>query len=109
MVVPVRPVQFVGPAVLVAGLLTLALAVSRGEASVYLLLVIPAVVGTGPLAFLGLLLVFVGLPPPPLLWPRAGAGPSRPGQGPRGRGAPGDSRAAPMGRRHFPRSSAARL
>lgn len=63
-----RPVQFVGPAVLVAGLATLALAVSRGEASVYLLLVIPAVVGTGPLAFLGILLVFVGLFLTSFLW-----------------------------------------
>jgi len=68
MVVPVRPARFVGPAVLVAGLSTLALAVSRGEASVYLLLVIPAVVGTGPLAFLGILLVFVGLFLTSYLW-----------------------------------------
>jgi uncharacterized protein (TIGR00304 family) len=72
----VRPVQFLGPAVLVAGLLTLALAVSRGEASVYLIVIIPVVVGTGTLALLGILLVFVGFfltfllgftaPPPPM-------------------------------------------
>ena len=79
MVVPVRPVQFVGPAVLVAGLLTLALAVSRGEASVYLLLVIPAVVGTGPLAFLGILLVFVGLFLTSFLWSARLPIPSGPG------------------------------
>lgn len=55
-----RPIPFVGPAVLLTGLLTLALAVSRGEAELFLILVIPAVVGTGPLAFLGILLVFAG-------------------------------------------------
>jgi uncharacterized protein (TIGR00304 family) len=56
----VRPLQFLGPAVLLLGLLTLAVAVSRGEASLYLIVVIPAVVATGPLAFLGILLVFGG-------------------------------------------------
>jgi uncharacterized protein (TIGR00304 family) len=56
----VRLLQVLGPTVLVLGLLTLALAVSRGEATFYLIVFIPAVVGTGPLAFLGILLVFVG-------------------------------------------------
>lgn len=55
-----RLIQLAGPAVLIVGLGTLALAVVRGEASLYLIVVIPAVVGTGPLAFLGILLVFVG-------------------------------------------------
>ncbi|MGI0150102.1 MAG: TIGR00304 family membrane protein [Thermoplasmata archaeon] len=55
-----RAVQLVGPAVLLAGLATLALAVARGEASLFLIVVIPAVVGTGPIAFLGILLVFAG-------------------------------------------------
>ncbi|HYY47345.1 MAG TPA: DUF131 domain-containing protein [Thermoplasmata archaeon] len=55
-----RPAQLLGPALLVAGLLTLALAISRGEATVYLIVIIPAVVGTGPLALLGILLVFAG-------------------------------------------------
>jgi len=60
MVLLVRVIQLAGPAVLIAGLVTLALAVARGEASLYLIVVIPAVVGTSPLAFLGILLVFVG-------------------------------------------------
>jgi len=56
----VRLARLLGPAILVAGLIALALAVMRGEANVYLILVIPAVVGTGPLAVLGILLVFLG-------------------------------------------------
>jgi len=56
----VRPIRFVGPGILLTGLVVLALAVARGEASVYLIFIIPAVVGTGPLAFLGILLVFLG-------------------------------------------------
>lgn len=60
MVFLVRVIQLAGPAVLIAGLVTLALAVARGEASLYLIVVIPAVVGTGPLAFLGILFVFAG-------------------------------------------------
>lgn len=55
-----RPIRFVGPGILLTGLVALALAVARGEASVYLILIVPAVVGTGPLAFLGILLVFLG-------------------------------------------------
>src|SRR5438445_13536780 len=47
----------------------MALAVSRGEANVYLVLVIPVIVGTGPLAFLGGFLVFAGFLLPFLLWP----------------------------------------
>ena len=68
MVVPVRPVQFLGPAVLLAGVLALGLAVAQSDARVYLILVIPAVVGTGPLAFLGILLVFVGFFLTSFLW-----------------------------------------
>lgn len=55
-----RPLSFVGPATLVAGLAALALAVTRGEADLYLVLIIPVIVGTGPLALLGILLVFAG-------------------------------------------------
>ena len=55
-----RLLPFLGPAILIAGLLTLGLAVARGEASVYLILVIPVVVGTGLIALLGILLVFLG-------------------------------------------------
>jgi uncharacterized membrane protein len=64
----VRPLRFLGPAVLLLGLLTLAVSVSRGEANLYLIVIIPAVVGTGPLAFLGILLVFVGFFLTFLLW-----------------------------------------
>lgn len=55
-----RPIQFVGPAVLLTGLVALGWAIARGEASAYLIFIVPAVVGTGPLAFLGILLVFLG-------------------------------------------------
>ena len=55
-----RPIRFLGPGILLTGLVALASAVARGEASVYLIFVVPAVVGTGPLAFLGILLVFLG-------------------------------------------------
>jgi uncharacterized protein (TIGR00304 family) len=68
MVSLVRLVQLAGPAVLIVGLATLALAVARGEASLYLIVVIPAVVGTGPVAFLGILLVFAGFFLTSFLW-----------------------------------------
>lgn len=69
-----RPIQLLGPSVLLAGLLTLAVAVSRGEATLYLIVIIPAVVGSGPLAFLGILLVFAGFFLTFFLW-TAGAPP----------------------------------
>lgn len=72
-----RPAQLAGPAVLLVGLLTLALAVTRGEASLFLIVIIPVVVGTGPLALLGILLVFVGFFLTFFLW-NAG-GPMPPG------------------------------
>ena len=56
----VRLLPLLGPVILIAGLATLGLAVARGEASAYLILVIPVVVGTGPIALLGILLVFLG-------------------------------------------------
>jgi len=69
MVSRVRLIRWLGPASLVAGILTIALAVARGEANVYLVLIIPIIIGTGPLAFLGILLVFVGFLLTFLLWP----------------------------------------
>jgi uncharacterized protein (TIGR00304 family) len=42
------------------GLAILALAVGRSEASMYLIVIVPVVAATGPLGFLGILLVFVG-------------------------------------------------
>ncbi len=64
-----RPFRWLGPAVLGIGVAVLALAVGRGEASVYLVVIVPVVAGTGPLGFLGILLVFVGFFLTFLLWP----------------------------------------
>src|SRR5437899_12528897 len=69
MVTGVRLIRWLGPASIGAGVVTMALAVSRGEANVYLVLVIPVIVGTGPLAFLGVFLVFAGFLLTFLLWP----------------------------------------
>ncbi|MCI4371331.1 MAG: DUF131 domain-containing protein [Thermoplasmata archaeon] len=60
-----------GPAVLLAGLVVLALAVARGEASLYVLVLFPVVVGSGPLGFLGIVLVFAGFALTFLLLPAA--------------------------------------
>jgi len=65
----VRLIRWLGPASFLAGVLTMAFAVSRGEANVYLVLVIPVIVGTGPLALLGVFLVFAGFLLTFLLWP----------------------------------------
>ena len=65
----VRLIRWLGPALLVAGVLTMALAVTQGQANIYLVLVIPVIVGTGPLAFVGILLVFAGFLLTFLLWP----------------------------------------
>src|SRR2546422_10603607 len=65
----VRLLRGTGPASVVAGVLTMALAVAQRQANVYLVLVIPVIVGTGPLAFLGIILVFAGFLLTFLLWP----------------------------------------
>ncbi|TLZ53355.1 MAG: DUF131 domain-containing protein [Methanobacteriota archaeon] len=65
----VRLIRWLGPASFVAGVLTMALAVAQRQANVYLVLVIPVIVGTGPLAFLGIILVFAGFLLTFLLWP----------------------------------------
>ena len=69
MVSRVGLVRWLGPAAFVAGVVTIALAVARGQANVYLVLVIPVIVGTGPLAFLAIALVFAGFLLTFLLWP----------------------------------------
>src|SRR5439155_25912182 len=69
MVSRMRLIRWLGPASLLAGILTIALAVARNEANVYLVLVISIIVGTGPVAFLGILLVFAGFLLTFLLWP----------------------------------------
>ena len=71
-----RPIRFVGPGIVLTGLAALALAVARGEASVYLIFIVPAVVGTGPLAFLGILLVFLGFFLTFFLWTAAAPPPA---------------------------------
>jgi uncharacterized protein (TIGR00304 family) len=59
----------VGPVTLAAGLAALGWAVARGEARLYLVLVVPVIVGTGLLAFLGILLVFLGFALTFFFWP----------------------------------------
>lgn len=58
-----------GPTALVAGLIALGWAVARGDARLYLLFVVPVIVGTGPLAFLGILLIFLGFALTFFFWP----------------------------------------
>ena len=89
-----RPIRFVGPGILLAGLVALAVAVARGEASVYLIFIVPAVVGTGPLAFLGILLVFLGFFLTFFLW-TAGAPP--PTMGPPATDSTGIAEVTPQG------------
>ncbi len=69
MVSRVRLIRWLGPASFFAAVLTIALAVARGEANMYLVVVVPVIVGTGPLAFLGIFLVFAGFLFTFLLWP----------------------------------------
>jgi uncharacterized protein (TIGR00304 family) len=52
-------------------LVALGWAVARGEARLYLVFVVPVIVGTAPLAFLGILLVFLGFTLTFLFWPFA--------------------------------------
>jgi len=65
----VRLAQLLGPILLITGLGILALALTRGEATVYLIVIVPVVTGSGPLALLGILLIFVGFFALALFWP----------------------------------------
>jgi len=69
----VRLTAAVGPGILIAGLVTLVLAASRGEASIYLVVVVPVMTGRSPLAFLAVLLVFIGFFVTFLGWPASAA------------------------------------
>src|SRR2546427_3638450 len=69
MVLEVRLIRWLGPVSVLAGVLMMALAGGRGEASVFLGLIIPVIVGTGPSGFLGVFLVFAGFLLTFLLWP----------------------------------------
>ncbi|HKW43542.1 MAG TPA: DUF131 domain-containing protein [Thermoplasmata archaeon] len=61
--------QLLGPILLIAGLGLLALALTRGEATVYLVVIVPVVTGSGPLALLGILFIFAGFFTLTLFWP----------------------------------------
>jgi uncharacterized protein (TIGR00304 family) len=50
-------------------LIALGWAVARGDARLYLVLVVPVIVGTGLFAFLGILLVFLGFALTFFFWP----------------------------------------
>jgi uncharacterized protein (TIGR00304 family) len=52
--------RFIGPALFLAGLAVLALAIARSEASLFLILVFPVVQATGGLGALGVLLLAAG-------------------------------------------------
>jgi len=60
MVHDVRPIRLLGPVLLALGAASLALGVSRGEASFYLVLIFPVITGTGAWAVLGILLLAAG-------------------------------------------------
>ena len=75
----VRLGRFLGPGFLLAGLVALAVAVARNEASLALVFVVPVVIASGPLAVLGILLIFVGFFLTFLSW---SAGPLPPMPGP---------------------------
>ena len=79
-----RLAQLLGPVFLIAGLGILALALTRGEATVYLIVIVPVVTGSGPLALLGILLVFVGFFTLTLFWPWSLAA-AQPQEGPQPR------------------------
>ena len=64
-----RAIRILGPAILVAGLVALGFAVARGEARLYLVVIIPVIVGAGPLGILGILLAFLGFFLTFFLWP----------------------------------------
>lgn len=64
-----RPRQVLGPILLIAGIGSLAFAVARREATVYLVLIVPVVTGSGPFALLGMLLIFLGFFATFLFWP----------------------------------------
>src|SRR6266545_7584239 len=61
---------------LVAGVLCFGLAVARGEATLFLVLVFPVVSGSGPLMMAGVLLTFLGFFVTFLFWPGHPVGPS---------------------------------
>jgi uncharacterized protein (TIGR00304 family) len=65
----VRLVRLLGPVLLAAGLAALFLAVVRGEATLYFVVFVPVIVASGGLAFLGILLAFLGFFTTFLFWP----------------------------------------
>ena len=57
---PVRPIRLLGPALFVAGIAVVAVAIARGEATLLIVLVFPVVQATGGLGALGVLLLVAG-------------------------------------------------
>ncbi len=65
----VQPIRLLGPATLLAGLVCIGVAVARGEATVFLVLVFPVVTGSGPLILAGILFTFLGFFMTFTFWP----------------------------------------
>ncbi len=65
----VQPIRLLGPAMLVAGLVCIGVAVARGEATAFLVLVFPVVTGNGPLILAGILFTFLGFFATFTFWP----------------------------------------
>lgn len=55
-----RPIRFLGPALFVAGIVVVVIAIARGEANLLIVLVFPVVQATGSLGALGVLLLVAG-------------------------------------------------
>src|SRR5438093_5130038 len=108
MVLEVRLIRWLGPVSVLAGVLTMALAVTRGEASVYLVLIIPIIVGTWPSCLPGGVLGLCGFPPDVLVMAfplRSGAG----GSSHPARFLGGRTAGPSMGRSPFPRAHSGHL
>ncbi len=56
----VRPLRFVGPAILIVGLAVLAFGFLQGEATFSLIVIFPLVTATGPWSVLGIVLMIAG-------------------------------------------------
>ncbi len=71
MVGAVRPAQFAGPALFLAGLAALAVGFLQGEATLSLFVIFPVVTATGAWSFLGIVLMIAGVFVLFLTWPMA--------------------------------------
>lgn len=64
-----RPSQYLGPILFVAGVAVIAYALARGEATLSLLVIFPVLTATGPWAALGIALVIAAFVLSFLTWP----------------------------------------